>query len=688
MKKIIAVVLIILLMNMSNSMAYFEDNMIFESTGVSGNDYYNYMISNENTTILFGGSGFVSHDGLNFKSIGIYLSDVILVEDEFWAYNENSLYTSYDGEHWQVIDTNINITCMYYDGDKVIIGEYINNKPYLRIYKNSIKIETYALNISETIRHIIKKGDVYYSLVGGGAFYINSSVDLQNWSRVGTKSYTEGYILLTENRFFNIDRIIKYSDDGINWVTSSLPATDICLYENNQIAAFDGHSNIYITDGESYSILSNNISKTSGSHFKVLKIMNSDYIFMNNSVYKVEEQTAKIQFSIYNDIIIKKYSDICYGNGVFATIGVTYDSKPAVSVSSDGYKWENYYIDGFKYGCLSIRFDGNQFVATSYGDSVNMPTYATSTDAKNWTVYSAPGGDYGMYLYLSITFKGTDAYAIVSHGYKRQPSKIFKKTINSDWVEVYSTSNFLSDIQCFDDELMVVGSNGMILSSTNGTQWVSQVSNTVRELKQIAKRGNEILVFGSDIVNHESLAVKRSSNGIWEEQIMPTENFQALVRITPYVFFRTVLMNLQQISDDGINWRFLSQENYIRKYATDGKIIVEMAENYYVIGRKRPLDFLVKSSFVAPNGIELNNTGNAGTVIVNMLITNPQKINLTCIIGLYRDNKLISIYSNNNNTYDDFNNAVTSARFKNILPTDKIKTFTWSSISSMSPIVN
>ena len=277
---------------------------------------------------------------------------------------------------------------------------------------------------------------------------------------------------------------------------------------------------------------------------------------------------------------------------------------------------------------------------------------------------------------------------------------IYKWDRAAVWDEVYLFEGYyegysyrgLNDIICAGDELIAVGTSGVIVTSEDGENW-TRVDNTDSQLAffNVAEKGNEIFVFGAqdNFRRNNSLRYKRTIEGTWIELEPPASSVgDAYIAVTPYAFTRSSV-GIVEFSYDGVNWNELykSPYNWFRYVATDGENVVLCVESYGMFGKPLPIGLSVESKFISPKGKALSNTGNSGTVIANVTLNNPDKVGAVIVAALYRGNQLVSASINSTPLYNADNTANLAAIFYDVQPQDVIKTFVWESMISLRPLL-
>ncbi len=170
---------------------------------------------------------------------------------------------------------------------------------------------------------------------------------------------------------------------------------------------------------------------------------------------------------VTNDLV-----SVTYGNGRFAALtnfigwfpwGGEYDSS-TVLTSSNGAAWNT---SAHIIGLSSLTYGKGQFVAVGAG------TILTSPDAAAWTA----------------------AYLDTTGGYDNGSG--FKSA-------VYGNGSFVT-----------VGSQGIIMTSADGTTWTKRLSGTTRTLSSVTYGSGRFLAVSSDLGNETSVVLTSSDAVTW-----------------------------------------------------------------------------------------------------------------------------------------------------------------------------
>ncbi|NLB80030.1 MAG: hypothetical protein GX800_00100 [Clostridiaceae bacterium] len=380
--------------------------------------------------------------------------------------------------------------------------------------------------------------------------------------------------------------------------------------------------------------------------------------------------------------------DLCYGDGLFVCIGNTYDASinqnvPAVAVSQNGFTWSIHRVDALL-EATAIEFDGTRFIAyTRYGNTSYQSIYATSTDGINWDKHTTPGGEDGSLSDQRVAIKDDVVYVSASN----DTATIYKQN-GEEWTEVYSIPEcYIEDLKCIDGELFAVGTNGCVVTSLNGENWSKITSiSTDKTLRSVAKIDGQIVVFGIDAdYLCEDLTLMRNPDGTWELCAVNTEFYQGVITITPYGLLRHNFNGLAQIATGyGLEWTTLSEGIYVRAFATDGNIIVEMTESGLFTGMRKN-EFSSNTFLTDESGTIIGGIANPDTAILSSFVFNPDNLKCTTIAAMYDTNgRLISMQTRKKEDWEQ--NFAVVFRFEDFNRFNKIKALFWDEASSIQPL--
>jgi hypothetical protein len=139
--------------------------------------------------------------------------------------------------------------------------------------------------------------------------------------------------------------------------------------------------------------------------------------------------------------------------------------------------------------CSGMMWDGSQFVGV--GSGVGGAATWTSPDGSTFT-YHDPGTGSTSVL-RGVTWNGTDQYMAVGYG-----GLIVSSTNGSIWsTEISNTSTNLYGVNYGGGQYVAVGASGSIITSPNGTLWSAQDATISSSLYNVAYTGAEYVAVGA-----------------------------------------------------------------------------------------------------------------------------------------------------------------------------------------------
>jgi hypothetical protein len=203
---------------------------------------------------------------------------------------------------------------------------------------------------------------------------------------------------------------------------------------------------------------------------------------------------------------IADLTGLTYGNGSFVALGSNFDTNgephAIVVTSADGISWVAHTFEPGGVP-LSLAFGNGLFIATKY-TSYNENAFVTSTDAISWTVRAAPPDTapnrltYGIGQFVAVG--GICGLAGCS-------GTILTSNDGISWMPLTPQPRSLNDVAFGHDTFVAVGGNcdmggcghpNLIVTSTNGVDWVRRSSGTNEILASVAFGNDCFLVLGQD----------------------------------------------------------------------------------------------------------------------------------------------------------------------------------------------
>lgn len=244
---------------------------------------------------------------------------------------------------------------------------------------------------------------------------------------------------------------------------------------------------------------------------------------------------------IGNDMLIAGNNGTCFLLNGAATSWTVYNTGTTADLNSVN-TYNTIFIGGNNGLILKASAPGNNWtnvnlpvsqnvncVSTSLGAAYKMVCgdngilYITTNSGTNWTSLNSNTTNNLRNIFYDVVYSSSRAYVCGDNGTFRKVILTFPPVPPAISVFTYSTG-FNNNFYCAtglgtdSNKILMVGSSGMILKSTNGgTSWTQQVSNTTKNLRYIyANSENDIYVCG------DQGAMLRTTNGgaSWNAQVV------------------------------------------------------------------------------------------------------------------------------------------------------------------------
>ena len=370
----------------------------------------------------------------------------------FFAFNNNELYSSPDGETWQRIVTP--------SGYSAFFGQNIGGKLYIcssggddcYIYDGN---EFTQINLKPFVRiQYISEIGIYVAEYRASA-YIQTSADGITWTQVDTNGYEVNSIGWNGNKL-----LINASREGTNYWLESTDGINITLIG---------------TTPYSFSCLWSENGKYTGCGDNGL-IANSEDSGATWEVKKIDPVSALYQYNVQFVSSASK-TFILFNNGGLLS-------------STDGIKWkaENpnitlQHFEWIKEKNLFVGFNGSAIYTSSNG--VTWTSRKTTSSA-------------GKFIYSKKLNKIVSVYGVYSSGTGKTTIHTLTSTNGTSWTDTTGI-NFTGQIEggimniAYSEVLgvFVAGSGNIWLRSTNGTTWTnySNVNVYINSLFRVDKDG-------------------------------------------------------------------------------------------------------------------------------------------------------------------------------------------------------
>jgi hypothetical protein len=210
-------------------------------------------------------------------------------------------------------------------------------------------------------------------------------------------------------------------------------------------------------------------------------------------------------WTIVSSVVGDDLWDVAYGNGVFVAVGGN-----TVFVSDDGLTW-NEYTPPTDFSSYSITFGNGIFVAI---DS-NPNSVFISNNGINWGLPVTLPSDttltdisYGDNLFVVVGYNGTVVTSPDGTSWTLETSN----TTKTLWQVTYGTGPGV---------YVIVGESGTVLTSPNGHAWTVQASGISQTLMTVGYGGNGFVTSGSNSSSDAGHIWTSPDGAGWTEQTSP-----------------------------------------------------------------------------------------------------------------------------------------------------------------------
>lgn len=323
------------------------------------------------------------------------------------------------------------------------------------------------------------------------------------------------------NRFLALssDGYVSKCDDSTNWTTpvqnSELGNRNWCsvFWDGTQFVAFS--KTCYIStssDGTTWTTaVQNSDLLSTGNQWQCFGYNGTNYIALSGTKSAISSDS--INWTITNQVPQETWADITYGNNEYVAL----TNSGQISTSSDGVTWTTPIIVSGYNNCGSIVYNNGLYTILT-----KMGKIYTSSDLTNWT-----------YSY------NKDIYTYIRH------NKM-----------IWDGTRF-----------MIIRENGMILFSSDGITWSTNVHNGLHTFSQVDTQAKMWETFAYDGTNYIAICdgfstayVSTSTDGVtWTT---PTQNTllhpsgvsDIIYDGEKFITIPDTNHNVSYTTSDGINW--------------------------------------------------------------------------------------------------------------------------------------
>jgi len=528
------------------------------------------------------GSGLsVTTDGSNWSytnlagatSCSTPIKDIIHNGTQFvGVFNGNQICTSTNGTSW-TLQTTLN---------GFSIGQLsYGNSTYVFSLDSGGLISKTALNTtavtlasfptgtgSPTFDDIIFGQNRFVGFASGQLYY---SSDGNNWSQVTSPSIygVAALSYSTGMGFVAVNGSLAYSSgDGVNWSSSGGLAQPV---DSSSLSNYlvNGASEMLIHDNKGRFYRSTDLANWSQTASKPLMsasaYLNTNGVLYFADSYNLTEGSSNLYRSTDSgnfwsviDAQAGPLNDMIFDGSQFVASG-----SSGLSYSSDGINWIPSMNTSYKSPSISVNTGTTtHYLTNTYINSTAGYQYAamTSTDGTNFqpdnsltNAITTAGGISGKIT--QAVSNGSTIVAITSSDILS-----YNGTNNNAWAVESTTTNTLSKVVWSGSEFVIVGTNGTVLTSTDGQTWTSRsYVNTTSKIRDIAIATNGTTFYALD--DRGFITVSTNSGVAWSdfEQISTSigANFIVMAGSNLYVFGNDSSLQPATMVYNGVAWSSL-----------------------------------------------------------------------------------------------------------------------------------
>ncbi|MBR3197087.1 MAG: phage tail family protein [Methanobrevibacter sp.] len=421
----------------------------------------------------------------------------------------------------------------------------------IQISKDGVNWETYNVGNNYDLNSICYSSELNLFVAVGNQIVISS--DGKEWTIVNISNpYLKNICYSSElNLFVAVGQngTILTSSDGLNWTsqTSGISSllNSICYSDDLNLFIAVGASGIILTssDGINWTSQISNVTQNLYSiiygYNKFVAVGASGTILTSSDGVSWTSRSGAESYTM-KEIIYSKDLEL------FIAIAGTNNI-----ISKDGITWNVQLLGSYGTNAICYSSELNLLVMVGYG-SENIYIF-TSLDGINWNVNTKPIISLGgicysseLNLFVAVGFKSGFTTATI----------ILTSSDGLNWTSQISGTNKALQAICYSSELnlfVAVGASGTILTSSDGISWTSQISEVSVQLNSIvySKELNRFVIVG----NTGTILI--SSNGInWSSVTSGVStNLRTLIYSSKLNLFVAVgASGIILTSSDGLNW--------------------------------------------------------------------------------------------------------------------------------------
>lgn len=391
--------------------------------------------------------------------------------------------------------------------------------------KNAVEWQSQSSEMSDNIEAIGWNGE-YWAAVGkaGNILTSHNGIDWQiqysdmfslffNISWNGSHWTALGY---SYDGFFSLESVILSSSDGINWEVQYTRNVNILtsITWNGERWVAVGFSGTILTshDAQDWQELSYGTSKG----FNAVQWGDNQWVAVG---YDFDKETGTILTSIdgfdwdeHYTGIGNTLSDIAWNGSQWVAVGF-YGS---VLTSSNANSWQTHYIEE-SISLNAVAWNGNDWMAVGYDSDKQESAIISSSNGIAWHKVSSGLPDT---ILSDIRWDKTQWIAVGEYGV------ILTSSDGTNWKRQKSgVTNMLNAIAWDESKWVAVGEDGLILTSTDSIKWQKQSSGTLNHLNAVAWNGSQWIAVGyDDAFQTESIILTSIDAVNWQTQHSKTSN--------------------------------------------------------------------------------------------------------------------------------------------------------------------
>lgn len=237
--------------------------------------------------------------------------------------------------------------------------------------------------------------------------------------------------------------------------------------------------------------------------------------------------------------------DVAYGNGVWVAVGGDQRNnewRAALLTSNNGIDWVTRISEGWS-------TDGTQLHGVTYANGRfvvvgDRGVVLASADGVTWTTNRAIGSS--RHYYKSVAY-GNGRFVAVGEG----DDSILVSTDGVIWQPYAAPDVALDQVEFAEGRFMAVGEDGLIMSSTNGVDWVFEPSPTVTRLRDIVHGAGSWVAVGNNDTILQSPADEHRIISFWVQPASVTLAWQSQPGRTYYIDYKPTLTTADWIPVSG-----------------------------------------------------------------------------------------------------------------------------------------